>query len=216
MNCLIIDSDSSARLNLVKLCNQSPHLQGVDEFSSAKDGLEFLTNYSTDFLFFNSDSISIEELNVLRDLDPAPSIILVSENEIDLDSLNLPQVIAQIHTSIQQEDFCKLMDTIQSEMLCVKSNKKLLKIPLSDIQYVQAKGDYILIKTAQRSYIVHSTLTKILNRLPTDHFLKVHRSYIINVSKIDRMSENSVLISEEKIPVSRPNRKTLKKHLDSI
>lgn len=81
---------------------------------------------------------------------------------------------------------------------------------------MQAKGDYIHIKTENKNYIVHSTLKKIEEKLPDAMFLKIHRSYIINVKKIIDIEDNSVLIKKEVIPISRSKRPELMKRLDLL
>ena len=91
-----------------------------------------------------------------------------------------------------------------------------VKIEFSTINLIEAKGDYILIKTTGKNYTVHSTLKKIEDKLPKDTFLKVHRSYIINVNKIVDIEDNSVLIEKEVIPVSRSNRPELMKRLNLL
>ena len=81
---------------------------------------------------------------------------------------------------------------------------------------VEAKGDYIYVKTESQNYTVHSTLKKIEEKLPNDLFLKVHRSFIINVNKIIDIEDNSVLIKKDVIPVSRSNRPELIKRLNLL
>ena len=81
---------------------------------------------------------------------------------------------------------------------------------------IEAKGDYIRIKTEDQSIVVHSTLKKIEDKLPDTIFLKVHRSYIINLSKIVDIEDNSVLIKRDIIPVSRSNRSELMKRLNLL
>lgn len=95
-------------------------------------------------------------------------------------------------------------------------DRRLIKIDIPTILVVEAKGDYILLKTEQKSYTVHSTLRKIEEKLPEDTFLKVHRSYVINTKKIIDIEDNSVLIDKQVIPVSRSNRKELMKRLNLL
>jgi len=81
---------------------------------------------------------------------------------------------------------------------------------------VEAKGDYILIKTEDKNYTVHSSLKKIEDKLPKNLFIKVHRSFIINFEKIVDIEDNSVLIKKDVIPVSRSNRPELMKRLNLL
>jgi len=98
----------------------------------------------------------------------------------------------------------------------VNIDRRLIKIDIASVNVVEAKGDYIHIKTEQKNYIVHSTLKKIEEKLPTSLFLKVHRTYIINTKKIVDIEDNSVLIGKDVIPVSRANRPELMKRLNML
>ena len=100
--------------------------------------------------------------------------------------------------------------------LFVNIDRRLIKIDISSIKLIQAKGDYILIKTDAKNFTVHSTLKKIVNKLPETQFLKVHRSYVINTSKIIDIEDNSVLIDKDVIPVSRSNRPELMRRLNLL
>ncbi len=100
--------------------------------------------------------------------------------------------------------------------LYVNIDRRLIKIDIPSIYLIAAKGDYINVKTEYKNYTVHSTLKKIEDKLPDDLFLKVHRSYIINVKKIIDIEDNSVLIEKDVIPVSRSNRPELMKRLNLL
>ena len=95
-------------------------------------------------------------------------------------------------------------------------DRRLIKIGFKSIKLVEAKGDYILIKTDDKNYTVHSTLKKVEDKLPDDLFLKIHRSYIINIRKIIDIEDNSVLIDRDVIPISRANRPELMKRLNLL
>jgi DNA-binding LytR/AlgR family response regulator len=100
--------------------------------------------------------------------------------------------------------------------LYVNIDRRLIKIDIPSIYLVEAKGDYIQVKTENQNYTVHSTLKKIEDKLPKDLFLKIHRSFIINVDKIIDIEDNSVLIKKDVIPVSRSNRPELMKRLNLL
>ena len=95
-------------------------------------------------------------------------------------------------------------------------DRRLIKIDIPSIYLIEAKGDYIQIKTFEKNYTVHSTLKKIENKLPEDLFLKVHRSYVINTKHIIDIEDNSVLIEKDVVPVSRSNRPELMKRLNLL
>jgi DNA-binding LytR/AlgR family response regulator len=81
---------------------------------------------------------------------------------------------------------------------------------------IEAKGDYIEVKTEKELYRVHNTLKKIKEKLPEDIFLQIHRSFIINFTKIIDIEDNSVLIEKNVVPISRSNRPELMRRLNLL
>ena len=94
--------------------------------------------------------------------------------------------------------------------------KRLIKINIPDIYLVKAKGDYIIIKTNARNYLVHSRLNKIEDKLPSYLFLRIHRSYIINISQIVDIEDNSVLVGKTLIPIGRAKKSELVKKINLL
>lgn len=96
-----------------------------------------------------------------------------------------------------------------NEHLYIKVEQRLVKIQQPDILYAEAKGDYVLIKTLNDSFIIYSTLKKVVDKISAPNFLQVHRSYFINLDHIDDIEETTISISGKLIPVSRANRTEL-------
>ncbi|MFY0594617.1 LytR/AlgR family response regulator transcription factor [Roseivirga sp.] len=100
--------------------------------------------------------------------------------------------------------------------LFLKVDSKLIKVKIDDILYVEAKGDYALFKTSAKGYIVHSTMKRVQERLDQYNFAKVHRSYVVNLSKIIDIEESNLLIEDKVIPISRANKEALMKRLNKL
>lgn len=107
-------------------------------------------------------------------------------------------------------------DASTEKEMYVNIDRRLIKIEFDKIYLIEAKGDYILIKTDDKSYTVHSTLKKIEEKLPDSLFLKVHRSYVINFKRIIDIEDNSVLIERDVVPISRSNRPELMRRLNLL
>ena len=118
----------------------------------------------------------------------------------------------EIKNSINLKDVSKE----DSSFIYVSVERRLVKINIPDIYFVEAKGDYISIKTEGKNYIVHSTLKKIEDKLPSSLFLRIHRSFIINISEIVDIEDNSVLIQKSVIPISRSNKSELMRRLNLL
>ena len=114
------------------------------------------------------------------------------------------------------KDETTLNDINKSEYIYVNVDRRLVKVNIASIYLIEAKGDYINIKTNKKNYIVHSTLKKIQDKLPFNMFFKVHRSFIINFSEIIDIEDNSVLVRQDVVPVSRSNKSELMKKLNLL
>ncbi len=85
----------------------------------------------------------------------------------------------------------------------VKKGSMLVKVYLDNIQWIQAMDNYVIIQTTADQFVIHSTMKDIENKLPTSRFLRVHRSYIIPIEKINVLDENTVLIGDKTIPIGK-------------
>ena len=236
MNCIIIDDDSTARLIVSKLCSQHPKLNVVDEFPNAIEAIKFLNANEVDVIFLDIHMPTFSGFDFIQTLKNPPRIILTtSDRNFALEAFEYPSVVDYLVKPIEQERFDKAIEKLdrfeqkaqstptesadpidENRELYVNVDRRLVKINFSDINVIEAKGDYIRIKTDDKGHIVHSTLKKIEEKLPGDMFLKVHRSFIINLSKIIDIEDNSVLIKRDIIPVSRSNRAELMKRLNLL
>jgi DNA-binding LytR/AlgR family response regulator len=171
----------------------------------------------------------------IQSLKNPPKIILVTsdkkfaieafEYECIVDYLVKPITGERFQKAIQKANAYKITSKATEIKPIVEDNanefyinidRRLIKIEMTSVNIVEAKGDYIHIKTESKNYVVHSTLKKIEDKLPKDLFLKVHRSFIINTKKIIDIEDNSVLIAKDVIPVSRANRPELMKRLNLL
>lgn len=235
--CLIIDDDSTARLIVKQLCEQSKELEVVQEFPDAIEAIKFLnSDEKVDVIFLDIHMPTFSGFDFIRTLKNPPKIVLItSDKNLALDAFEYDCVIDYLVKPIHQDRFTKTIQKINSSTptstsqtstsstekegtndLYVNIDRRLVKINIPDIYVIEAKGDYIKIKTDIKNHIVHSTLKKIEGKLPNDTFLKVHRSYIINVKRIIDIEDNSVLIKQDIVPVSRANRSELMKRLNLL
>ncbi len=107
-------------------------------------------------------------------------------------------------------------DFILNDRIFVRHNEKMLKIDIKDIYYIEADRNYCRIFSQGREYLLVMTLKDIEEKLPQNHFLRIHRSYIINLSQIDEVAGTHVVISKKAIPMSKDMRNELLKRLQTI
>jgi len=106
--------------------------------------------------------------------------------------------------------------SISKEFIYVKSNSKLVKVQNANILFVEALKDYVIIHTDKEKYTIHSTMKEIEKKLPSDMFMRVHRSFILNLKKIKSIDSSIVVIeeSDKKIPIGGSYRDNLFKKLN--
>lgn len=105
---------------------------------------------------------------------------------------------------------------LRSSQLYLKVDTKLVKVNEDDILYVEAKGDYVLFKTLEKGFVVNATMKKVEEKLNSAKFLKVHRSYIINLDKIVDIENTTLVINDKVIPISRSHKDALLSRLNTL
>ncbi len=237
MNCIIIDDELTARTIVEELCLQSNTINVLGMFSNAIEAIKYLNqNDDVDLIFLDIHMPNFSGIDFIETINNPPQIILTTSDpnfaiqafEFDciIDYLVKPispkrfqKAIAKVKSASPQTSAIKVPERevgSSGNNLYVNINKRLIKIHIPSIYLIEAKGDYINVKLDDKTYIVHSTLKKIEEKLPQDLFLKVHRSFIINTTKIIDIKDNSVLIKKAVIPVSRSNRPELMKRLNLL
>ncbi|RMA66417.1 LytR/AlgR family response regulator transcription factor [Ulvibacter antarcticus] len=237
MECIIIDDEKTSRIIINQLCESLDSLEIKAEFSNAIDAIKYLNKYEVDLVFLDIHMPGFNGFDFLQTLKTSPKIILTtSDTNYALKAFEYDNIVDYLVKPITQDRFTKavlkaeaLSDSIKSDELSVQSklnsgddelfvniNGRLVKLRFDEIILVEAKGDYILIKTDNENFTIHSTMKKIEEKLPVNSFLKVHRSFVINTSKIIDIENNSVLIGKNVVPVSRSNRSELMKRLNLL
>ena len=236
MNCIIIDDEATSRTIIGELCSSYKNLNVVEVFSNAIEAIKYLNQNKTDLIFLDIHMPDFNGFDFIRTLKDPPYIILTTADaEFAIQAFEYDCIVDYLVKPIKPERFKKSIQKVEGKLnekvtatvtdkekqqtgddFYVNINKRLIKIDIQSIYLVEAKGDYIYLKTDHKNYTVHSTLKKIEEKLPDHMFLKIHRSYIININKIIDIEDNSVLIEKDIVPVSRSNRPELMKRLNLL
>jgi len=236
MNCIIIDDEATSRTIIGELCSSYKNLNVVEVFSNAIEAIKYLNQNKTDLIFLDIHMPDFNGFDFIRTLKDPPYIILTTADaEFAIQAFEYDCIVDYLVKPIKPGRFKKSIQKVGGKLnkkitaattnkekqqagddFYININKRLIKIDIQSIFLVQAKGDYIYLKTDNKNYTVHSTLKKIEEKLPDHMFLKIHRSYIININKIIDIEDNSVLIEKDVVPVSRSNRPELMKRLNLL
>jgi two-component system response regulator LytT len=238
MNAILIDDDPMARAVIHQMAILFPEFKVIEEFSTAISAIKYLNQHPVDLVFLDIHMPDFTGIDFIKTIKNPPRIILVTadknfafeafEYDCVKDYLVKPITeerfektmtkLKQFNTTLQVEEQIKPELTVSAtvEDFFINVDRRLIKIEFSTVNFIEAKGDYVYIKTEKENYKVHTTLKKIEDKLPSRLFIKVHRSFIINFKKIIDIEDNSVLISKHVIPVSRSNRSDLMSQLNLL
>jgi two-component system response regulator LytT len=235
MNCIIIDDEEMARAIVSELIAKNTDIVVEKEFSNALQAIKYLNQNDVDLIFLDIHMPDFTGFDFIETIKNPPNVILItSDKNFAIDAFEYDCIVDYLVKPITKDRFQKAVQKVKAfrtnltskevvefdegdvNEFYINIDRRLIKIEMALVNIVEAKGDYIHIKTDGKNYIVHTTLKKIEEKLPKDLFLKVHRSFIINTKKIIDIEDNSVLIGKEVIPVSRANRSELMNRLNLL
>jgi DNA-binding LytR/AlgR family response regulator len=236
MNCIIIDDEATARLVVRQLCSKIPELDVIEEFDNAISAIKFLNQQNIDVIFLDIHMPGFSGVDFIQTLKDPPKVVMTTsdtdfaiaayEYECIVDYLVKPITLERFEKSIEkikntstkkpQAKSLAQENSSEGEDLYINIDRRLIKLKLNEILVIEAKGDYIDVKTEKEDHRVHTTLKKIKEKLPEKLFLQIHRSYIINFTKIIDIEDNSVLIAKNVVPISRSNRPELMRRLNLL
>ncbi len=227
IRCIIVEDDPMSRKNLEYLCEKVGQIDLLASFPNALDALRFLKEESVDLILLDIEMPDFSGLEFAEQLKGGPQIVFTTGNKhYALDAfehqatdylvkpIHLARLVQAIDRVEQRMDSNK--DIESKGELFVKSNKRFVRLEPREILYVETKGDYVLFKTQQGQYLVHATLKKIESQLDPRHFVKVHRSYLVNLSHIVDIEEGTLVIGDKVIPISRAQRPILMEKIQVI
>ncbi|MBZ4189224.1 LytR/AlgR family response regulator transcription factor [Niabella beijingensis] len=215
--CLLVDDNKVARVILRKILRNVNAVEVVGECESALEAKSFLEFNHVDVLFLDVEMPEMNGLELLKLLPNRPHTILTTAKEqyaVEAFELNvvdylvkpftLTRVLAAIDKVQELIRFkqSQQADAITPKHLFIKENKVIRKINVEDILWMEAKGDYVQFNLPDKTYMVHGSLKTIEDKFSTDKFVRVHRSYVIAIDKVEYIENRLVYIKNQPIPVS--------------
>ena len=222
LNCVVVDDSSIQRLIITKLVNNNQNLNLIGDFSNAIEARNCITNNNVDLIFLDVEMPVINGFDFIDCLKFKPQIIFISSKAeyalraFDYDAtdyLQKPIESERFNTAVKKVyDLHNLRQDSTEEsgdFIFIKSNLKKLKIFTTKIKWIEAYGDYVKVVTEEESNLVLSTMKAFENELTKEKFVRVHKSFIVNIDKISRFNSKFVEIGANKIPLSRNKKDVL-------
>ncbi|SNR73919.1 LytR/AlgR family response regulator transcription factor [Lutibacter flavus] len=220
IRCIIIDDEPLAISVIKNHLSEFQNIELIATFNTAISALQTIEENEIDVIFLDINMPKMSGLEFLRTISVKPHIVITTAyrefavESFDLDVLDylvkpIPfgrflKAINKIQARINLEKE-KLTDIVIKEepFIFLKVNKKMMKIKLNDILYIESLKDYIKVFTRIENYLVHKSMTSISEELPSDNFLRIHRSFTIAINKITSVEGNTVEIDKKRIPIGR-------------
>lgn len=226
MNCVIVDDDELSRRILEKFVERTGFLALVSSLGSAIEAVDIVNDeQEIDLIFLDIEMPEMTGMEFLRSLNDLPQIIIISakqkyaleafEHDVTdyiLKPISYPRVYKAVDKAYQKFREEKVKKR-EEDGFFVKSNAQLVRLKFDDILWVEALENYVGIYTFENKYVIHFTMKGILEKLPSDRFSRVHRSYIVNLNKIDVIEDSSIIMKRKNetkiIPIGKSYRDQL-------
>ena len=232
MQCIIIDDDKVSRLVIEKYIKKTDFLEQGENFDNAVDAANFFNSKnSTDLIFLDIEMPGMSGVEFLEILTNLPQIIIISAKEkyalqaieYDVtDYLLKPVSYSRFLKAVTKakNKFEEETEKINSEGIFIKSSSSsFVRMFYDDVLFIEAMENYVLIQTTTKKHTIHFTMKALLDKLPTEKFVRVHRSFIVNKGKIERIDNNMIFmqsLEKKPIPLSKSYKDNFMKKLNIV
>jgi two-component system LytT family response regulator len=242
--CIIIDDNEINRFTLERAVQRHDQLTLAASFPDAVEALSYFNAGGlVDVLLLDIEMPHITGLELVKLLpEPRPAVILVTTHaSFAVDAFEL-RVLDYLVKPVTYARFCQAISRVMEQQLpppaappvptpapalpndistsgtdlFVKTNGKLQRVNFEDVLFIEALSTYVVLVTDKHKHIVGGTLKSIEERLPFRHFVRVHRSYIVNLHRVESMEDNVLKLGQHEVPVSRPYQEELALHLRAL
>lgn len=228
MRCVIIDDDPLARKILTGFVKQTEGIELIAEFENAILAVNFLNSNKVDFLLLDIEMPEMTGVELIKASgNQLPQVILTtSYTDFALESYNY-NVAAYLVKPINYANFLLAIQKLkqnnettpkenQSDFLFVKKDATILKLNKKEILYIECVGDYASIFTSNAKYLLHSTMKAIMDKVSEKDFIRIHRSFIVRIDKIEEIEDDAVCINDKQIAIGKTYKQAVYKRLDIL
>jgi DNA-binding LytR/AlgR family response regulator len=227
ISCVIVEDLPVAAEYLRNCCEKSGDIEVLGHFTNVNDAVTFLNEHRVDLIFLDVEMPGDDGFKLLDRIVYSPKVILTTSkteyayNAFEYhvtDFLKKPFTYQRFQEAIGkltlQEDTRKKEST--DDHIYIKTDGKLVRLNNEEILYIESMGDYVKFVLADKKYVSHNTIKNLEEKINPTVFLKIHRSYIVNMKKVQNIRDNTVVINGLELPISKANRAEVLKRLNVI
>jgi DNA-binding LytR/AlgR family response regulator len=233
IQCIIVDDERIAREILEDHLQKIEAINIVESCKNAIDAFNIINSNKIDLIFLDINMPEISGLSFAGSINKDIKIIFTTAyREYAVDGFDLKAVdflLKPISFERLLQAVNKFLDeTIpvksrkkeelvyeKSDFIFVRSDRKMIKINFSDVSYIESLGDYLKIHLSNKIIITRETITSIEAKLPKNEFLRIHRSFIVSINKIESFTNEFVEVNNKAIPISRSYKKDVLRRLEN-
>lgn len=231
MNCLVIDDNKIARTTMKHLVSQHAGLRMVAECGNATEAYKLIMENKVDLLLLDIEMPGMSGIDLVKNLGKHKPLIIFTtskkEYAAEAFDLNVADFITKPVTTIRfmqaiekaSEIFFSRKQDFRLEeesFIFIRDSTIIRRLKLDDILFAEAMGDYVKLYTEQKFYAIHTALKTVEEKLPALKFIRVHRSYIVQLDKIDTIQDGVLIINGKIVPIADTYRGTLNKRLNIL
>lgn len=228
INCIVVDDEPLARQLIESYIDQIPEIRCLGSFQTAIEAFAALHQHTIDVIFLDIEMPGITGLNFIRSLKTTVKVIFttayteyaVDAFEIDaIDYLVKPVTFERFLKAIQKIGFTKIEAAMSNPAageityIFLKADRRLIKVDLALIIYVEGFGDYVKVHTVNETYVTYMTMAKLESLLPASKFIRIHRSTIVNTAFIQFIEGNFIRVNNIDLAIGSTYRESLLQRL---
>jgi DNA-binding LytR/AlgR family response regulator len=212
ISCITVDDVKLNRDVMTDLVNSIDFLHSLGSFENALSAMSALNELEPDAMFLDIEMPDITGFEFLKSLtNPPITVITTSHKEFAVEGFEM-NVFDYLVKPITRERFAKCAarlyehfkaekKSLLTDQLFIKAGNKFVRIKLGEIQYVEAMGDFVVVYSEKGKYVTLQNLKGFLSQLPEEQFMRIHRSYVVPIGRIDAIEGNTVRIQNHQIPI---------------
>jgi DNA-binding LytR/AlgR family response regulator len=234
LKVIIVEDEPLSRGFIERYCEKLGDLEVAGSFEDAESALEYLHKNEIDIIFLDVEMPGISGFQLLDQMMYMPKVILTtSKTDYAFDAFQygvadylkkpitfnrFQEALNKIKNSLNKEPqpLANLTPDDKLKEIYIKSDGKLTRLSFQEILYIESVGDYVKYITATKNYIALSTLKAVEEKMEGNGFMKVHRSYIVNLHKIKDIQDNTLVIEGKVIPISRSYQSEVKSRINVV
>lgn len=214
MKCVIIEDEIPAQNIIKAFLKRIPNSNVIATFQTALDANDFFKTEDADVVFLDINLPDISGIDFIKTVKNPPKIIITTAYpDYALDSFELETIVDYLVKPFSFDRFLKAVKKVEKQLTVQINNeqksiflnvdKTLHKVFLEDILYVESDRNYITLVTDKKRHVLIDSLKNWNNKLPQKQFQQIHKSYIINIKKVEKLIGNEVYINNIRIPIGR-------------